>query len=864
MQKCFKHISCLAILCCLLSPSLTVWGQALPALEVADEITRGRLPNGMEYYLVTNTADKGFADFALVRKGEPDMAADRESLRSLPYFGEREPYRFLADNGVGYSEDGFIVHYPEATVFSFNGVPTYDQSAADSTLMMVMCLAATSSSPQAVIVSGDVDASKVKERMGLLSMMVPRLARPFRGGGYIWNPRDSIAFRVGLNQTSDVAVINAIYSSGRLPEEAMNTVQPLVSEAYAYLLGSIAEKRVKRTFREAGVPLAGMRFRYQDSSESPYDERYSFSLATSAEYLDEATRLFASVLSELDRYGAGKDEFEDAKSGLKSIAKRAATGMRLTNSEYVAKCVSSYLYGSNLASETSLGTFIANRKIAADRELELFNGFLGALLDSARNLTLRYDIPDKGLDRHVILGSFNDAWANTAPGTDKYKENFGDTLSLYRPSRKVRLTGETLEPVSGGKMWTFSNGIKVVYKKTGTTGEFRYALMLRGGVSSVPGLHKGEGAFVSDMLGLSDIAGLNGNDFHAMLAANGITMEERASVSDFRIGGIAPKSKFPLLMRSLLSVADRRIPNRAAFEYYKRGEALRIDMESLSPRDVNSLMDSIMRPDYYYTDRKRVDNLYDDLPERAEQYFASLFSKVNDGLLVLIGDLDEEHLKRELCRTVGDFSTQKKYAPRPRISSRFATGSVTYLVESAPGLVGGGERGVNVAISAPVPYNIENYMAFKVAVSSIYKELTAVLADYGAYTVMSDKLEVFPAERMSVFINCRPCRHDGLPDGVEPADPVVLLDAVRKVTADVGRIEISDADLKAYKAALSANYEVRQNDAGAMVDDILARYSEGKDFVAGYSAAINSLSADDVRKILGRLKNGAQVEYVII
>ena len=39
-------------------------GQELPTLGVAPEIKRGSLPDGIQFYLVTNPAQKGFADFA--------------------------------------------------------------------------------------------------------------------------------------------------------------------------------------------------------------------------------------------------------------------------------------------------------------------------------------------------------------------------------------------------------------------------------------------------------------------------------------------------------------------------------------------------------------------------------------------------------------------------------------------------------------------------------------------------------------------------------------------------------------------------------------------------------------------------------
>nr|MCR4824404.1 hypothetical protein [Bacteroidales bacterium] len=710
MPKFSKHISCLIGLLL----GFFALGQELPSLGIAPEIKRGDLPDGIRFYLVTNPAQKGFADFALVQRGLREEAEARESLRSLPHFGDRAPYRFLADNGVGYSEEGFISLPADAALYTFRDVPTYNESVADSTLLMLFDMASKYQKPQAVIVCGDIDADKIQERMGLLSMMVPTLEKNYKGLEYSWSPRDTVSLLMTLNTTEDVAAINAIFRSQRLPEEVMNTPQPLVSKAYSDQLGEIVRSRVVRSFRNAGIPLGDFQYRYLDSATGPGDELHSFTVYTSARRLDAATRQFSSVLSSLDKEGAGAVEFRDTKERLISEAKRHEGGRRLTNRDYLDKCVSSYLYGSNLASEATLNDFIVSRRLDDERERELFNGFAQALLDSARNLTLRYDIPDRGWSKKGILRSFNEAWAHPAPA-EEYKANFGDTLSLYQPSAKVRLRAEAAEPISGGQMWTFSNGIKVIYKKMAGQGEFRYALLLRGGVADVPALQAGESAFVGDMLPLSGVAGLNGADFHEMLLANGITMQETATLSDLRITGLAPRAKLPLLLRALLSIADARQPSQPAFDYYKSGETLRLDMEALSPRDVNSLMDSLMRPNYFYTDRKHISRLRDDLPVRSEQYFSSVFDKVGDGILVFMGDLNEDVLKRELTRTLGDFKTQKKYAQRPRVASPIASGSVTLTAESAPGVVGGGEIGVNIGMTAAIPFSMENYMSFKVA-----------------------------------------------------------------------------------------------------------------------------------------------------
>ena len=855
MRKLFKHISCLL----LLSSSLMMHGQGLPSLGTAPEITRGSLPDGIQFYLVTNPDRKGYADFALVQRGRRDLSEPRELLRELPHFGDRAPYRFLAENGIGYGPEGFISRPADATLLAFHDVPTHNESVADSTLLMLFDIAAAYRKPQAVIICGDIDAAKIRERMGLLSMMVPALDYNYPGIAYQWTPSDSLSLLVSQQAGREVAAINVIYRSQRLPRAFMDTPQPLIMQAYAEQLGRIAGRRIEQRFRAAGLPLAGLRFRYQNSAQGPEDERNTLTVYTAAQQLDSALRCIASVLGGLDRDGASLEEFLEARDWQVAEARREGA-RKLRNDEYLERCVASYLYGAHLASGNMLSAFIGAHRLDDARELALFNGFARALLDPAHNLTLRLDLPGTDVDRDALRQAFSEAW--TAPAG-----NVAGIAPLpERPvsAKRIRLSGDAAEPLSGGRLWTFSNGMKVIYKKMNTPREFCYTLMLRGGVADVPGLKAGESAFVGDMLALSRVAGMSGAEFRERLGASGISLQTTASLSDLRISGRAPAAELSRLMQALLWLADEREVDAEAFAAYRREEALRRDREANSPRDVNSLMDNILRPDFFYPERKQLDCLAKDLPARAEQYFASLFDKVGDGVLLLMGDLEEEALKKELTRTLGAFRTEKRFSSRPRVEDRFATGTVSRTEESAPGVIGGREIGVNVVRSAAFPYTLDSYLSFQVACLLIRQRLAGALAEQGAWAELTGRLELFPSERVSVYINCHPCPESGLPAGVRPGGSGDLLDAVRSVTRRLDALEVSDADVRAARATLLKELELRYAQPETLMEDVLIRYSEGKDLMTDYKGAVQRISAASVKEILQILSGGGEVEYTII
>ena len=311
--------------------------QVLSSLGVAKEITKGTLPNGVEYYLVQNTSDKGFADYALVRTASLSIEDERKSLCGLPHFTDRKPWQFFSEHGVGYSSYGYYTEEGPAGVFRFSNVPVYNQSVADSTLLMLVDMTALSRSPQAVVVSGDINPSKLKERLNLLSMTVPQLDCPSGESSYKWVLKDSKRSILINNPSSDVAAISAIISSARTSRELMDSPQPIVTSMYAELVGKVISDRVRRDFRSRGIPLADVEFNYAGSDAGPSDERYGFTLYTSAKCANVATDCFARILSDLDRNGALMDEFVDAKAQLSGDVRSGRLAGKLDNAAYVDK-----------------------------------------------------------------------------------------------------------------------------------------------------------------------------------------------------------------------------------------------------------------------------------------------------------------------------------------------------------------------------------------------------------------------------------------------------------------------------------------------------------------------------------------------
>lgn len=861
MSTLVKHISCLifALL------SFTAFAQDLPKLPQASQITTGTLPNGVFYYIVNNPSEKGFADFALIKKGSSNVGQERKSLSSLPHFTSRSPYEFLASHGIGCHSGGYVSHVSGSAVYDFRGVPVYSRSVTDSTLLMLFDIMAGCPTEQAMVLSGDIKASDLKERLETMSLFVNRLSPAGPANEYVWTPSDSISCHITTNSTSDLAILEVQYAMPRIPRERIATVQPLVTAQFNKELGLILEKRLRTAFRMSGIPLACVRSRYRDSSDSDSHEMFSLEVFTSCSLVHEAASLLSSVLATLDRDGASLDEYSDAKAQVVSEAERDAGNLLMSNSEYVDRCVANYLYGASLASPASVNEFFARRNMPGEKELKLFNGYASALIDPEANLSLNCSlavIPDE----EDLVGQFRKSWAKEETRGIAHRVAYSDTLGLFTPPLKpaVKIRKEASEPISGGTMWTLSNGIRVIYKKTQMKGEFDYALMIRGGVSEVEGLKKGESAFVGDMLQRSRVAGMSSYDFHNMLECNGIAMESEVSLSDLRIRGNAPTSKFTLLLSSLLSMALDREADTESFSYYKACERLRAEMSALSLEGIEAVMDSLVCQGLYYPEHKSVDCLEDDLPIRAEAYFKRQFSKVGDGVIVFAGDLPVDEVKRQICLYFGAFESSKKTSARPKVSCPMSSGCSTYTSSASECPVGDGIPGVNVEICAPVPFSKENNIAFQLACDALERHLVKELTESGQYVRMTARSEIYPMERVCVFLNFRTCAQDGLPEGIPALEPLSALPAIREALSGLKVIDIPAAVLKADKDRLCDDFSARMGRPDSILDAVLLRYSEGKDIYTDFKSQASSVSPDAVKAILARLESGTKVEYIIL
>lgn len=784
---------------------VSLQAQGLPKLKQAEEVTTGTLPNGIVYYLVANPATKGRADFALVQENLTDVAQTRQALTMLEHLSPKD---FLQHSGIPYTPKGYVEISKNARTFHFPDVDISSKATADSTLLLMLDLMHLSDGEQAIIISGDIDRAAYRNTLHTLGLTIPRITP---------GPRENLPKQGAVLSYDDPGhgPIEFVFRPGSVTRDQANTPVPLVAELLGREMSYIVTDRIRIELQARDIPC------YMDAGLNTLKVYVADSLRT------KAFAAIGGVFAAISKGDVTLAEFDKAKRI--SLARLVETGLKpgKSNAFYVQRCVSAARFGTNLASQEIIRNFFKGRKITPKRELELFNNFA-----------------------HAFLG---DDWQETEGGAQLKRYPILDEVLKTPVVRGVKLTNTTIDPVSGGKLWTFSNGIKVIYKPDLAADGFHFCFAARGGASSVRDIRQGESAYLTSALGLGRVAGVSTYDFRQMLLAEGIVMNGLITLEDMRVYGRAQKKDLETVLKAMIKVGYEHESDLASFDYFRKSAIIK----SLSvPTSVTEVMDSLICPDYMFLDKSSGYNIREDLPDRVAEYLTARFSNAADGIFVFTGNISEEALLQALSKYIGNFKTSRIYSLREPVRYNLHSGRSTHMVE-------GEDHSVNLAATGLFPATIDNYYAFLIAQEAIKKQLARRLAPLGMYAEVSGRMDLTPVERMTLYITCRPCAADGLPAGVEPLEPLAAVREIRAEFDDLMYFSVSDAEFKAYKEIVRGNIARELATPEGMIKYCLYRYSEGKDLISLYSRSIDRIDDDDVRLIIEEIISSGVVEYIV-
>ena len=728
---------------------------------------------------------------------------------------------YVADNPYvkGFADYALVSRESGKTLLRLRDIPAIDAFDTDSALIKIMYQVESIGTPSglAVIACGDLRADETLSKMRYMSYMIPASAEvpvlEISNG-----EQTPVSFSISNDASKGLSTASAQWTAPRTPKELLATTQPAVYDKAVHELGTVICSRVRKTLRDKGIPVADVSFRHVGSQQTMSAETFAFNVTVRDSSAIEAESALKAALASVDAYGASASELLLAERLYFRDLESQAYGPDRTNEAYIQMCIRACLMDTPLASSAQRLAYLSSKDVSAGDREQIFAGITSALMD----------LP-----------------ATESVADSKVCFNASDTMAFPSGGAKVGMRLARKEHLSGGSVWTFSNGFKVVYKKMPTSGVLYYTLALNGGYGDIKDLAKGEGAYVSDYLKLCNVAGMKARDFAKVLQLSGITMDAQVNLSNVMISGRSDDSNAALLMKALLAVANERTPDHEAIAYHVECEKLRL---LHAPADPMSAVDSLMCPGYRYASYKYAGNLPVDLASKAEGLLERISSKMNDGVLVLVGDMYESDLKKALLPYVGGFRTNEGAPRKTVVNYQPVSGSMTYNVD-------GEQDEIVLSISTRMPMTVDNYATSEVAAMVLKRFVVDALEPYGVSVQFDYTMKIYPEDRLNVTFRV------SAPDGGHM--PHEVLAVLRRTVSGASERDMNTFYVKACKEYLKHMRAINMKEPGYWLDAVAMRYLDGKDYTSGYASRIDSVSMEDIRKLLGLLEAGNGVEYII-
>ncbi len=878
----------------------SVHGQGLPKLQTDANISEGVFPNGMHWFVAANSAEKGSADFALVyRHSAGDTAYVDISRRILSSGGRirgRSLQKFMSSNAVAPSMDGYARCTDDAVVFRFADVLLpRKEDLTDSLLLAVFgvaeelaCGAADVGSglhlpleDMAVIVAGDVKPAEISAKMRTFSLMVPKNSTAAQtpagsapgpsqeavadvadvagvagvqaqpdGAGAAGNPGSTAeerpegrperhTVRICVDTVGALCRIEALAVFPRMPREKMATTQFAVMDKMTETFSAIAGRRIGDALNDAKIPFADLSVSHISAAGNSGDESVKISFCTLPETADSALVCFGEALGALN---GGQIHLSDIEFSNRAYAGkcRKAASARVTNAEYLQICENAFLYGAPLGTDRQLCAFCQSKVLPDTLQLRLMRGFADALLRS----------PDDS-------SAFTAGWKDGRVFPER-RPAMADTLLLPdRTEKKAKMKSVRTEPMSGGEIWTWQNGLKVYYKRVPGEKMLQWALTVNRGYSSSETLQPGEAAFIPDIFKLCSVSGISNRDLRDILAAEGISLDADVSLYSTTLRGSAEPGSLELLLKLLAGMFSERKTDPDALAEYLSGMPVRKELAAGGRSARIAAIDSLICADNPYSGIRMYGNFTDSTVRKAENLLDDIFSGSGDGFIVLSGDMDSSVLKKTVSFYADRLPLSQASSRVPRVRFSPVSGWSSHSRT-------GDKESIDVLLSTALPMNAENLCTSRLAARLLEDCLKDCLTGMGFHTKVSSEFVMFPQERFNVLISLDRVPDKGFAYG--SLDDTAILSALARLREGIAKASVTEwpeAVLAALKAALNNEHSLSTASASWWTDMLTVRYSTGRDFNTKIEEKMNAVTAANVRSLLEKLESGSRIELVV-
>ena len=713
---------------------------------------------------------------------------------------------------------------------------------------------------QAVVVVGDIDVDKVEQKIKSMMADIPAPAADAAKKDVIVVPdNDEPIVSIFTDPEMQRSQLQIYYKSQAMPKQMNNTLAYEVKQILTSYISAMFNERLSDIARKPDAPFISAAFSPATSvGICPTLETTVGQTMTQDGKLMTGYKALLTEMERVRRYGFTEGEYERAKNNmLSALESQYNSRDDREHATFAERCIDHFREGTPLYdAETE---YQLDKQLAEAITLDAINQTVKQMYDPLKNAVIIVNSPAKdGVAVPTEAELVETLKATVAAEIEAFKDN---VVKVPLIEDEAALKGspvkkEAFNEAMGTTEWTLKNGIKVVVKQTPYEADAIYLEAVSEGGAAIFG---DEDYYSAQMLGsvmsMSGISKFSASDLRKQLSGKQAQVGASAGSYLHAVEGSAA-------LKDVETMFQLMYLNFTAPRFSED------DFQTLMNRYNAMLANQMTNPDFIfsqqlqktlYGDNYRRQQLTPELLsaiklERMADIHSRLFGNAKDFRFTIYGNMSPEELKPLVEKYVGSLPVAKK------VTNKFTDDKVREVKGVENDFTAKMEQpkvSVFVGFSGDYKYDIKNAVTLTYlsqALSNRY--LKSIREEKGGTYGVSVRGSHYTRPAQSFLMQISFDTNEQMADELT----AIVIAEIEKIAAEGPLKEDMDKTreflLKDYKKNVELN--------GWWSRTLTAYYDFGVDNVNDYEAAVNGVTADDVKALAKRMLDEKSMVKVIM
>ena len=503
---------------------------------------------------------------------------------------------------------------------------------------------------QAVVVVGDIDVNKMEKKIKKIFSSIPMPKKAAERVYYPVPDNDKMIVDIEKDKEQPIVLCHIYQKREATPDSEKNSEKYLRGDYVDGLISTMLNDRYAELRQQPVPPFQSATGRASTFFLSRTKDAFSMSISCKQDNILGGIISAVGVAERARQHGFTQSELDRAKKlRMNAAERRAKMQGDYRNSHYVNKCVNNFLEGEPLVSVDFL--LENTKKLDAEVTLAEVNAAVKELITDKNQVVVMYapdkegfEIPSEQQIEQVILSAQQLSYA---PYTEA---KIAETLVSNLPKAGSIVSEKPYR--HGFTEITLSNGMKVYAKKTDYESDaVSMSMQADGGTSLYGDEDIPNFALISSGIAEGGVGAFDAVTLRKMLAGKSVRVSPSVSTKSQAISGGSSVKDMPTMFQLAYLYFTQPRRDDAAFASLMNRQRAFLANRNASPKvDYNDSIRAILydhNPRLAPVVQETLDKVSYD---RILQIYKERFSDAANFKTVIIGNYDEQELRKLLCQ----------------------------------------------------------------------------------------------------------------------------------------------------------------------------------------------------------------------